>query len=287
MCWASTRTRMLRSSHTLWDRVHPHDAAGGTRLDRQRRQRAAQGRAGRRRPGATLRRGISHRSCPTDSGAGCARRASARWWARTCCVTGSSPDVTERRQLADQLRASQRQELIGALVSGVAHNFNNMLAAVLPNLERASQVATGELRQEIARRARRGQERRRPCASPDAAGETRRAACRRTGGCRRPRARRHAHVPPDVRPAHHARDLRAALGADRAGAPQRAATGDPQPVHQRARRRGRGADAPDRSGGAAAGPGPRRRHGARHRDGHVRGHTAPRRPAILHDEGPG
>ena len=62
---------------------------------------------------------------------------------------GVITDITERRQLADQLRVSQRQELIGVMVSGVAHNFNNMLAAIVPNLERATQHGTGEMAQEL------------------------------------------------------------------------------------------------------------------------------------------
>lgn len=55
-------------------------------------------------------------------------------------LMGGNLDITEQRVLEDQLRRAQKMEAIGQLTAGVAHNFNNMLMAVLPRLELLRQV---------------------------------------------------------------------------------------------------------------------------------------------------
>ncbi|MEH6497718.1 MAG: PAS domain S-box protein [Pseudomonas marincola] len=49
----------------------------------------------------------------------------------------SGSDVTERNRLEKQLRSSQKLEAVGQLTGGVAHDFNNLMAIMMGNLELA------------------------------------------------------------------------------------------------------------------------------------------------------
>jgi len=53
----------------------------------------------------------------------------------TQAYLGTLVDVTERRQLRQQVERSQRLDAVGTLASGLAHDFNNILAAIVPNAE--------------------------------------------------------------------------------------------------------------------------------------------------------
>jgi two-component system cell cycle sensor histidine kinase/response regulator CckA len=60
-------------------------------------------------------------------------------------VIGAVIDVTERRERDEKLRQAQKLEAVGQLTAGIAHNFNNMLMGVIPNLDLARRRAPAEL----------------------------------------------------------------------------------------------------------------------------------------------
>jgi PAS domain S-box-containing protein len=60
-------------------------------------------------------------------------------------VVGAVLDVTERKLRDEQQRQAQKLEVVGQLTAGIAHNFNNILMALLPNLELAARRAPEDL----------------------------------------------------------------------------------------------------------------------------------------------
>jgi PAS domain S-box-containing protein len=65
---------------------------------------------------------------------------------RAVRVVGSMLDITEQRELEDQLQRAQRLDAVGQLTGGVAHDFNNLLTVILGNADLLADALAGERR---------------------------------------------------------------------------------------------------------------------------------------------
>lgn len=60
--------------------------------------------------------------------------------------TGLFIDITADRAMSERLRRAARREAMGDMAAGLAHNLNNLLAAILPNIELALLTSPEESR---------------------------------------------------------------------------------------------------------------------------------------------
>jgi len=76
------------------------------------------------------------------------------------CFEGVVEDITGRRALEEQLRQAQKMEAVGRLARGVAHDFNNVLAAIIGCSDLlAVQLEAGDTSREEAEEIRKAAER--------------------------------------------------------------------------------------------------------------------------------
>jgi PAS domain S-box-containing protein len=120
---------VLASAEALLSRIDPGDRASGLRALADAGERGAAWEHTSRLAGHD--RWIRARAHPEQ------REDHILW-------SGVILDVTEELRLEAQLRHSQRREAMGDLAAGVAHNFNNVLAVIVPNLEELGDVVPAE-----------------------------------------------------------------------------------------------------------------------------------------------
>ena len=67
--------------------------------------------------------------------------------------TGFVRDLTSRQKMEDELRQSQKMEALGQLTGGVAHDFNDLLTAIIANLELLAPTLADPDQRELAQEA--------------------------------------------------------------------------------------------------------------------------------------
>jgi PAS domain S-box-containing protein len=65
-------------------------------------------------------------------------------------LRGGVVDVTERKELEASLAQAQRMHAVGRLTAGIAHNLNNALSVILPNVVECRELATPPVAERLA-----------------------------------------------------------------------------------------------------------------------------------------
>ena len=125
--WGLARTQLPRARAAYMESLHPEDAEKVTHAIQVGLATGSYPPIEHRiiRPDGSVRH-VSGRAVITHSADGSPAK-----------FIGSARDVTEERELETRRQAAQRLESIGQLSAGVAHNFNNLLMGIIPNLDLA------------------------------------------------------------------------------------------------------------------------------------------------------
>jgi two-component system cell cycle sensor histidine kinase/response regulator CckA len=120
-----TQAEVPRTVEQLLERVHPDDLERVRSLSARGRETGDFGEVEYRiiRPSGEVRHVLAKASVLYDA------------QGRAFGTLGAMFDVSVRKRLEEQLYQRQKMEAVGELTAGIAHNFNNVLSIILPNLE--------------------------------------------------------------------------------------------------------------------------------------------------------